>query len=463
MSAARGFLLDLGLCTGCSACELACSTENELGWGRSWRQVLTSNAERRPGHSTFHLSLACNHCERAPCVAQCPALAIERDPATGTVQIHTDRCIGCRYCSWVCPFDATRFDEGAGVMGKCTLCRHRLVEDRAPACVESCPTAALGYGPLEGDEEVPGFPRSHARPAIRFAPLAGGLHPPESTWEPDPQVVASFAQARPREPGRISLRSEWPLLVFTLLAAGLVGCLIAAALGGPGIPPLVLAALSALALATSSAHLGRKERAWRALLNVRRSWLSREVAAFGAFVALSLLASALPAAGPASPLGVAAALAGLTCLFCIDRVYDPLRRRERLDSSDTLLTGALVTAVLLAWNLPAVALLAVKLALYARQLAPTGAQGTPGLGPQRDRITSIDVLRVVAGILAAAALLLDPLRPAGAGVLLLLAAGELADRARFYRDLRAPDPRDELLRASPTSHPPIPGRAPAAT
>ena len=118
MNVQRGFLLDLNRCTGCSACELACSTENALGWGRSWRRVMTFNEDRLPGLPSFHLSLACNHCAKAPCVEQCPARAIGRDDPAGTIQIDPDRCIGCRYCSWVCPFDATRFDEGACVMGK---------------------------------------------------------------------------------------------------------------------------------------------------------------------------------------------------------------------------------------------------------------------------------------------------------------------------------------------------------
>ncbi|NJD18740.1 MAG: 4Fe-4S dicluster domain-containing protein, partial [Gemmatimonadetes bacterium] len=147
----KGFLFDPNRCTGCAACTLACSTENALGWGVSWRQIVPFNPERRPDIPSFHLSLACNHCDDAPCVAQCPTQAMRRDPVTGAVLVDGSRCIGCRYCAWVCPYDAPRFDAARGVMTKCTLCSHRLAAGGTPACVEACPTDALGYGPLAGE------------------------------------------------------------------------------------------------------------------------------------------------------------------------------------------------------------------------------------------------------------------------------------------------------------------------
>lgn len=462
MSTPRGFLLDVNRCTGCSACELACSTENSLGWGRSWRQVLSCNDDHRPGLPTFHLSLACNHCARAPCVEQCPALAIARDDSTGTVQIDPDRCIGCRYCSWVCPFDATRFDPDAGVMRKCTLCDQRLRERRAPACVEGCPTAALRYGPLEGAEEVVGFPRSRFGPAIRFTPLLRGARPPETTWQPDPELVGSFARARPQAERRTSLRSEWPLLVFSLLTAGLAGWILAATLGAAAPSPLAFAGLAALAMATSTAHLGRKDRAWRALLNLRRSWLSREVAAFALFAVLSVAWRVVAPQGGTVGLGAAAALAGLACLFCIDRVYDPLRAGRPVHSADTLLTGLLVAAACLGWSDAAVALLAVKLTLYVHELVRRSAREPRERTRARGATTVLDTLRLAAGGAAAILLLIDPGRPAGAAALIALALGEAVDRARFYQQLRIPGPREAMLRASQPGAAPVSCAAPSA-
>ncbi|HET6278101.1 MAG TPA: 4Fe-4S dicluster domain-containing protein, partial [Candidatus Polarisedimenticolia bacterium] len=189
---ANGFLFDLNRCTGCQACAIACTIENGLPFGSSWRRIDTYNEARHPAAPAWHLSLACNHCADAPCMSSCPALAIRRDSATGAVLIEQDSCIGCGYCVWACPYDAPRFDAADGVMRKCTFCNHRLQEGLDPACVSHCPTGALGFGALDGVgaagadgasgrdpasgsdgrvAEVPGCPELGIGPAIRFTPL----------------------------------------------------------------------------------------------------------------------------------------------------------------------------------------------------------------------------------------------------------------------------------------------------
>ncbi len=84
------FVFDPNRCTGCQACELACSIENELGPDRSWRGVVTFNEEAFPGIPLFHLSLACNHCAEPACMNTCPALAYHRDEETGAVLVDVD-------------------------------------------------------------------------------------------------------------------------------------------------------------------------------------------------------------------------------------------------------------------------------------------------------------------------------------------------------------------------------------
>jgi DMSO reductase iron-sulfur subunit len=437
----HGFRFDLNQCTGCNACELACSIENQLGWGRSWRQVVTINEDRTPDLPAYHLSLACNHCAEAPCEMACPALAIRRDPRTDAVLIDPDKCMGCKYCSWACPYDAPRFDERANVMGKCTWCHPRLAEGRPPACVEQCPTGALDFGALEGGIEggiegaiegsaetveiVRGFPDTPAKPSIRFLPLREERRePPETTWQIPQDVLAAFVAARPKRSRTITLRGEWPLLVFTLLASGLVGWMMAATsrLGRPD--PRVVLALTAVAMASSALHLGKKTRAWRAVLNLRRSWLSREVAFFGAFAALALAHLTVL---PSRAVGVLAACTGLLALFCVDRVYDIVRPRGRppIHSADTLLTASFVWAVLLG-SLPGFLVVAVaKLFLYVAR----GRRAGWRMG-----------LRIGLGFVAP--VLLWTLWPeAWPGWMLLgIAAGETIDRAEFYDELEVVKP-----------------------
>ncbi len=63
-----------------------------------------------------------------------------------------DKCIGCKYCAWACPYGAPELDEERQVMTKCTLCVDRICdgqlpkEDRKPACVKACPTGARLFG-----------------------------------------------------------------------------------------------------------------------------------------------------------------------------------------------------------------------------------------------------------------------------------------------------------------------------
>ena len=436
----EGFLFDVGRCTGCRACELACSTENELGWGKSWRQVVPFNDERRPGIPTFHLSLACNHCDEAPCMSQCPSLAISRESSTGAVLIDADRCIGCRYCSWVCPYDALRFDDRLSVMTKCTSCNHRRKDGLAPACVDACPTAALGFGALEGEEDAPGFPETPAAPRIRFQPLKEGTRPAESTWSLGEDVVASFVRSSPDSGEGITLRSELPLWLFTTAAAALVGWVLAAAAGQVEVNALLFAPLAAMTLAVSTFHLGRPLRAWRAVLNLRGSRLSREIAAFGGFLGATALTFLW--VDPPAALGWVASGAGLLALFSIDRVYDPVRTSESvpIHSADVLLTGPPFAAALLEAPEAFGVLGAIKLVLYVRRKALEGRNpGSAGRG-------LLVPVRVGFGLILPPVLWwLWPEAWAGWG-LLFFGVGELVDRGEFYEGLEISTPRAQAHR-----------------
>ncbi len=134
------------------------------------------------------------------------------------------------------------------------------------------------------------------------------------------------------------MRPAYSVILFTTLSGAGYGLLatVAAALaaGSPPARPLLSLtlglALASIGLVASTFHLGRPERAWRAISQWRTSWLSREgVLALAVYLVAAPLGALLltgPATGPWSRLlAVAtAALAGLT-VWCTAMIYASLK------------------------------------------------------------------------------------------------------------------------------------------
>lgn len=417
------FTLDLDRCTGCSACAVACSIENDLAEGRSWRRVHTYNASRHPAAPTYHLSLACNHCLDPACMRGCPAAAYSKDPHTGVVGLNQERCIGCGYCAWVCPYDAPQLNRETGVMEKCTFCAPRLAEGLDPACVQACPVDALGFVPR--GEPVPqvvaGFPDTGLGPAIAFTRRRGPA---------PPTPLAAGCDGARFDAGR--LRSEWPLLFFSLILTGMVAWFWSALAAGSGVhgPGFALAGLAAMAVSTL--HLGRPTRAWRALSNLRTSWVSREILFFSAFWISASAVAFLPL--PAAARWIAAAL-GLIALVCVDMVYRvPGQRFAAVPhSAMTSLTALFLLG--LALPLPWLALVAgaAKLALFPWRAAASG-----------EVPYTLTFVRVGLGLAWPVSVWLAAPAPA----LPLLLAGplvaEIVDRVRFYAELSFMSPARQI-------------------
>lgn len=173
-----GFLVDLNLCVSCRACEVACKTWNSVPTHRQvfWRRVIDESFGYQEKVIGWSVSLACNHCNEAPCVKACPTGAMTKRTSDGIVLIDQQKCVGCRYCEAVCPYGAPQFDPVVRKMSKCTMCVDRLAQDKLPACVETCPTEALQFGLLSeidqrGVRQIPRFADpSIADPSIRFIP-----------------------------------------------------------------------------------------------------------------------------------------------------------------------------------------------------------------------------------------------------------------------------------------------------
>ncbi len=439
------FVFDPNRCTGCQACELACSIENRLGPDRSWRSVLTFNQRALPGVPLFHLSLACNHCEEPACMHSCPALAYERDAATGAVLIRTELCIGCKYCSWACPYGAPSFEPENGVMGKCTFCSHRLADGLAPACTSLCPTGALAYAEVPAEllsSDIEGFPKTDLGPSIRILPRTGRVEQRE-----DPPVgidgfgPGSGMPGEARKEPSIGLASEWSLAGFTFLLAVLFALLSANTVGTLRVPALGYAAIAGVAVLLSLAHLGRPARAWRAILNLRGSPVSREVLGFGALGALGTLSLAWPAGEIATGIAWLGLGAGLLALVSADSVYRPVFQggRPALHSGGALLTGLYLAGLLagVAWLAAAVG--ALKLYSYvARRMAGT---------PPPDRAASGwagPAVRLGLGLLVPGLVWAWAGIPLSAWALGAALVGEAEDRAEFYSGLAIVSPARQL-------------------
>jgi len=172
-----GLVIDLDTCVGCHACATSCKEWNAGGiagpltdeqpygkdpsgvwFNRVHSYELEADAATAQPAQTLHFPRSCLHCETPACVTVCPTGASYKRAEDGIVLVDEDKCIGCKLCSWACPYGAREYSPVEGVMKKCTLCVDRIYNEnldeseRQPACVQACPTRARHFGDL-GDPE----------------------------------------------------------------------------------------------------------------------------------------------------------------------------------------------------------------------------------------------------------------------------------------------------------------------
>jgi molybdopterin-containing oxidoreductase family iron-sulfur binding subunit len=194
--------IDLDKCTGCSACVVACQSENNvpfvgeqqvaMGRDHSWIRIERYYEQVDASHAgpvdVRHLPMLCQHCGNAPCEPVCPVFAAYHTPDGLNAQVY-NRCVGTRYCANNCPYKVRVYNwytytdvpeplqwsynpdvtiRNTGVMEKCSFCVHRIreVQNRAaleggrgvhegevtPACQQSCPAEAIVFGNIRDPE-----------------------------------------------------------------------------------------------------------------------------------------------------------------------------------------------------------------------------------------------------------------------------------------------------------------------
>lgn len=189
-------VIDIDKCTGCQACVVACQAENNIPINEEehfnqrraieWIRVERYWEGEFPNVKARFIPVLCQHCDEAPCEPVCPVYATYHNDQGLNVQVY-NRCVGTRFCANNCPYHVRFFNfwepswpdslknqlnsdvtvRSRGIMEKCTFCVQRIrrnereserdnktpeARDINPACVNSCPTAALTFGDLNDPE-----------------------------------------------------------------------------------------------------------------------------------------------------------------------------------------------------------------------------------------------------------------------------------------------------------------------
>ncbi len=118
-------------CTGCRECSLACSLFhfNECNPKKAAITIVRDEFRK------YEVPIVCFQCEDPVCLKYCHQNAYSIQD--GIVVRDEDRCIGCRMCAVLCPYNAITSFEGEII--KCDLC------DGDPICIKYCSTGAIAY------------------------------------------------------------------------------------------------------------------------------------------------------------------------------------------------------------------------------------------------------------------------------------------------------------------------------
>jgi molybdopterin-containing oxidoreductase family iron-sulfur binding subunit len=221
-----GMAVDLHTCTGCSACVVACQSENNItvvgkqyvleGRIMHWLRIDRYYTGNPADAEAVFQPVMCQHCDNAPCETVCPVLATTHSDE-GLNDMVYNRCVGTRYCANNCPYKVRRFNwfnyakliekpmhmalnpavgvRTRGVMEKCSFCVQRIHDakttarneqrqmkdgDVKTACQTACPAGGIVFGDLNDPESKVAkifkeeersyalLEEWHAKPSVRY-------------------------------------------------------------------------------------------------------------------------------------------------------------------------------------------------------------------------------------------------------------------------------------------------------
>jgi anaerobic dimethyl sulfoxide reductase subunit B (iron-sulfur subunit) len=353
------FTFDASACTGCKACQVACKDKNNLPAGVLWRRVfevsggdwVQTGGAWQNSVFAYNLSIGCNHCVHPKCAGVCPADAyVQRED--GVVYIDESKCMGCGYCAWACPYGVPQYNPLAGHMTKCNFCMDHLDAGLPPACVAACPMRVLDYAVISEQSAVTGekyqslwetpgtehpFPLpafSRTQPHLALKPHAGMLNGLEKAIANREEVSDSTSRRFPAKGQNYAKNlRDAPLVAFTLLAQMSAGMAVVGlffqlstlqhgfASQGRFFNLLTIGFLLGLGGLISFLHLGTKKNAWRAVLHLKKSWLSREILTIGLFGAAWLVSFTEYWILNSVHLLSLTALLGLAVVYSMSQVY----------------------------------------------------------------------------------------------------------------------------------------------
>jgi len=462
------FEVNQDLCSGCKACVTACHNLNGLDEGETWRSVGQLTSEQDPYQQA--VTTACHHCVDPGCLTGCPVNAYDKDPVTGIVRHLDDQCIGCPYCVLKCPYEVPKFNSRLGIVRKCDMCSSRLSTGEAPACVQGCPNEAILIRIVEQDQ---------VRSSLAFGEnrFLNGTPDPRITF-PTTVFTSTHTAGAAQQESPVAAAAHTPLvwmLVLTQLSVGGYASLAAfgRSLTSGEQDALITGSLTALmsGLLVSIFHLGRPHLAWRALLNLKRSWMSREILLFGIYM-ISAIASASchsmttfygELRSRVHALDCVTAVLGMLAVFSSVMIYHDTRRSfwdwkatsQRFFGTVIVLGAAalpLITqtrAAMVASALILISVSAIKLRLELSLLFPALAFLVPAeratrllRGPLRGVVVARFIFGILGGILVPLLLAKtthEPTLAILAGIIFLgCFLGELLERLLFFT-ASAPD------------------------